>query len=413
VSADSHVAAGPALETGVAIECATERIEVLVASPARSRPAAPVVEHAPHGHTRRLTAVVRRALEESGVAPADLAWVAVDLGPGSFTGVRVGLATAHALALASGARVLGASSLAALALGLPPARALIVPLVPAGRADAYAGFFRGDGRGPARVISAPRVLALPALLDAITEARRAGGLGTVRCIGPGAARWREPLEESFPHATSGDWRFEGLAAADLLAAAHTTGGPASGLPAPGAEPSPVYVRSAQAEERVRHRVSAALPALTLRAMEIRDVPAVAAVEHQVFSDPWPESFFLGELAQPLMFARVAEREGRLVGYSVAWLGAGTAAGAGSGHLGNLAVTPEERRRGVATALLADLLSVSTARGVGNLTLEVRATNDAAQALYRAHGFRLAGVRRGYYRDTGEDAMVMEWRAEAR
>jgi ribosomal-protein-alanine N-acetyltransferase len=158
-------------------------------------------------------------------------------------------------------------------------------------------------------------------------------------------------------------------------------------------------------------VSAALP-LALRTMDARDVPAVAAVERQVFSDPWPESFFLGELAQPLMFARVAERAGKLVGYSVAWLGAGGAPGIGTGHLGNLAVTPGERRRGVASALLADLLSVARDRGVGSLTLEVRATNAAAQALYRAHGFRLVGVRRGYYRDTGEDAMVMEWRAEA-
>jgi len=411
VTAGTPPRAGPALATGLAIECATERVEVLVRNPGSPRAAQVVAEVVGHGHTRRLTAIVRRALEESGVPAAQLSFVAVDLGPGSFTGVRVGLATAHALAMASGGRVLGASSLASLALGAPPARSLIVPLVPAGRTDVYAGFFRGDGHGPARILAAARVLSLSDLLEAIAEARRAAGLGAVRCIGPGAARWREAIEETFPRATSEAWRLGGLAAADLLAAATAGGGPATGLPAPGAESQPLYVRSAQAEERVRHRVSAALP-LALRTMDARDVPAVAAVERQVFSDPWPESFFLGELAQPLMFARVAEREGKLVGYSVAWLGAGGVAGAGTGHLGNLAVTPGERRRGVASALLADLLSVARDRGVGGLTLEVRATNDAAQALYRAHGFRLAGVRRGYYRDTGEDAMVMEWRAEA-
>jgi len=411
VTAATPPLAGPALETGLAIECATERVEVLVRNPADARAAPAVVEVVGHGHTRRLTAIVRRALEESGVRAGQLSFVAVDLGPGSFTGVRVGLATAQALAMASGARVLGASSLASLALGAPPARSLIVPLVPAGRTEVYAGFFRGDGHTPTRIVAGARVLALRALLEAIAEARRAAGLGAVHCIGPGAARWQEAIEQAFPRATSGAWRHEGLSAADLLAAATMPLGAASGLPAPGAEPELLYVRSAQAEERVRHRVSAALP-LDLRKMEARDVPAVAAVERQVFSDPWPESFFLGELAQPLMFARVAEREGKLVGYSVAWLGASGAQGAGSGHLGNLAVTPGERRRGVASALLADLLSVAHDRGVGSLTLEVRATNDAAQALYRAHGFRLAGVRRGYYRDTGEDAMVMEWRAEA-
>jgi ribosomal-protein-alanine N-acetyltransferase len=137
-----------------------------------------------------------------------------------------------------------------------------------------------------------------------------------------------------------------------------------------------------------------------------DIPAVVAIERQVFVDPWPASFFQGELEQPLVHARAAERDGRIVGYSVAWLGAGT------GHLGNLAVVPEARRRGVARVLLEDLLSTARTRGVDSLTLEVRVSNDAAQGLYRAHGFRLAGLRRGYYRDTGEDALIMEWRSSA-
>jgi ribosomal-protein-alanine N-acetyltransferase len=89
---------------------------------------------------------------------------------------------------------------------------------------------------------------------------------------------------------------------------------------------------------------------------------------------------------------------------MAWLGAGT------GHLGNLAVVPGRRRRGVARRLLEDLLSRARAEGAGRLTLEVRVSNFAAQGLYRAHGFRLAGLRRRYYRDTGEDALIMEWRA---
>src|SRR5262249_13311162 len=121
-------------------------------------------------------------------------------------------------------------------------------------------------------------------------------------------------------------------------------------------------------------------------------------------DPWPADFFLGELSQPLVHARVAEHHGLLVGYAFAWLGAG------AGHLGNLAVATRAQRRGVARALLAQLLGDARTRGVEHLTLEVRVSNFAAQALYRTHGFRLAGLRRGYYRDTGEDALVMEWRS---
>ena len=388
--------------TGIAIEAATSRVEVLV----RGRDGATLaheIEQVGHGHTRRLTPLVARALAIARVSPRALGWVAADLGPGSFTGVRVGLATARGLALASGAEVRGASSLAALAAGAGARRALVVPLVPGGARDAYAGFFRADTEGRVRLLGAPCVGPLAAVLAATDETRAVCGNARVCFVGPGAARWREALEAAHPGSTSRAHRFEGLSAADLADAALAGLGPAAGLPGPGEETRPLYVRSAQAEERVRHLVNAAHP-VTLRPFLESDVPAAVEIEKRVFSDPWPASFFLGELRQPLAYARVAERADAVIGYCVAWLGAG------NGHLGNLAVVEGERRRGVARTLLADLLATARARRVESLTLEVRVSNFAAQALYHAHGFRLAGLRRGYYRDTGEDALVMEWRS---
>lgn len=387
--------------TGLAIECATGRIDVLVRDgdgAERGR----CVEEVEHGHVRRLAGLVSRALEQANVAPRELEWIAADLGPGSFTGVRVGLATAQALALAGGARVIGASSLTALALSAPVRRALVVPLVPAGRSEAYAGFFRADARGAIRLLTAPRVLQKEGLREAVEECRSAAGVPGVRFLGPGVPRWRDDLEGGWPGSTAEPGRFEGLSAADLAAAALSAAGPAAGLPARGEEARPLYVRSAQAEERVRHRVASADPP-RLRSMEPSDVPAIAAIEVRIFSDPWPASFFIGELAHPFVFARVAEHGGDLAGYSVALLGGGI------GHLGNLAVTPETRRRGVATALLLDLLERAGEVGATRIGLEVRVSNFAAQALYRAHGFRASGLRKSYYRDTGEDALMMEWR----
>ena len=72
--------------------------------------------------------------------------------------------------------------------------------------------------------------------------------------------------------------------------------------------------------------------------------------------------------------------------------------------------PGHRRRGIARRLLTHLMADATAQGCEGIALEVRVSNFAAQGLYRAHGFRLAGLRRGYYRDTGEDALVMAWHA---
>jgi tRNA threonylcarbamoyl adenosine modification protein YeaZ/ribosomal-protein-alanine acetyltransferase len=389
--------------SGLAIECATLRVEVAVWN-GDERPLAHEVEEVGHGHTRRLAPLVDRALRSAGLAPADLKWIAADLGPGSFTGVRVGLATASAIALATGARLVGASSLESLAHGSVARRTLVVPLVEAGRRDVYAGYFRADAKGHAKWLSAPRVGTAADAIEGAREALAALRMAVVRFVGPGAAREQAALEAAFPGSTSPPWRFEGLSALDLAAAARD---PAVHRDAPAGAASalqPLYVRPAQAEERVR-RLALAANAPFIRPFTHTDVDGALAIERRVFSDPWSETFFRGELGQAMSYARAADVDGRLAGYSMAWLGAG------AGHLGNLAVAPEQRRRGVARALVEDLLDRAARDRIEQLTLEVRATNFAAQQLYRAFGFRLVGLRRGYYRDTGEDALVMEWRGD--
>lgn len=391
--------------TGLAIEAATEHVEVAVVSP--DGVLAHVVEEVGHGHTRRLTPLVTEALTKANVGVAALSWVAADLGPGSFTGVRVGLATAEGIAFAAGAKLVGASSLAALAHAAPARRALLVPLVGAGRRDVYAGFFRVDARGSVALVAAPRVLPADALREAVDEAHALLPGHAVRFVGPGAGRERERLEALYPTSTAHEFRHGGLSALDLAGAARLRHGPGGGLPAPGHEAEPVYVRSAQAEERVRRAVTGAVPT-TIRPMGEGDLPAVLEIERRVFSDPWSERFFRDVLGQARAGAgepfhtwvRVAERAGALAGYSVTTVGGGLAT------LENIATVPGQRRNGVARALLADLLEHAAESKAHEVTLEVRASNDAAQALYRVHGFRFAGLRRSYYQAPTEDAIVM-------
>jgi tRNA threonylcarbamoyladenosine biosynthesis protein TsaB len=382
---------------GLAIEAATDHVEVAVLSP--DGVLAHVVEEVGHGHTRRLTPLVREALGLAGVDARRLGWVAADLGPGSFTGVRVGLATARAFALAAGARRFGASSLAALAHASPARRALVVPLVGAGRLDVYAGFYRAGARGHATLVAAPRVLRAESLADAVDEVRALLPGYAVRFVGPGAGRERERLEAAYPLSTAQVFRHDGLSALDLAATARSGLGPGAGLPAAGGEDGPVYVRTAQAEERVRHAANAAVP-LVLRDMSAADGATVAAIERMIFSDPWSETFFQDLLRRAATWARVAERGGGIAGYAV------TVVHGTEADLENIAVVPGQRRAGLAVALLEDAMDEAVRRGARRIALEVRVSNDAAQALYRAHGFRLAGLRRGYYRQPDEDALVM-------
>ena len=394
VSDGAHARAGaPAL----ALETATEHVSVAVTVGGATR--ALVEENVGHGHTRRLASLIERVLGEAGVRANELGSIATDLGPGSFTGVRVGLATARALVLVSGARLLGASSLAALAHATAEPRTLVVPLVGAGRRDLYAGFFRVASQGRVRLLAAPRVGTPEALLGALEEVHALVPDHEVRFVGPGAGRERERLEAAHPGSTRSGLRFDGLSALDLAAATRKPEGPGAGLPEPGREMEPAYVRPAQAEERVRHKVTGLTPA-RVRTMASVDLPRIDELEHKLFADPWPRGSFLDALADPRAVCLVAERGEGVAGYLVATALPPVA------ELQNLGTAPEQQRAGVARALVDALIDTCRARGVRELALEVRVSNGAAQALYRSHGFQLVGLRRGYYRRPEEDALLM-------
>jgi ribosomal-protein-alanine N-acetyltransferase len=148
---------------------------------------------------------------------------------------------------------------------------------------------------------------------------------------------------------------------------------------------------------------------TARTLEIRrltysDLPQVIAIERRAFPTPWSLAMFVLELSKPSGVCLAAVDDGRLVGYLVCsrydrvW------------HLMNVAIDPDQRRRGIATALLNRLFE-QVDDPQAQFTLEVRASNVVAIEMYERFGFRSAGMRRRYYQDNGEDAVIM-WRTEA-
>jgi len=143
------------------------------------------------------------------------------------------------------------------------------------------------------------------------------------------------------------------------------------------------------------------PTVALTPMRRRHLRAVLRIEGRTQPRGWSLGLFLGELARPEGRSYlVAKVDGRVAGY------AGMLFIGDEGHVATISVDPEWRRRGVATRLMAALCRQAIAAGATALTLEVRAGNSGAQALYRAFGFAPAGVRRAYYKDDGEDALVM-------
>lgn len=141
-------------------------------------------------------------------------------------------------------------------------------------------------------------------------------------------------------------------------------------------------------------------------MSLETVRAVEALERECFAVPWSLDSLTGELSNPLAVCYTASLHGILVGY------AGMHHVLDEGHITNIAVTAARRKQGVASALLRALLRYAEENGLRLVTLEVRASNEAAIALYRSHRFEPVGVRKGYYRGPAEDAVIMTRNREA-
>jgi ribosomal-protein-alanine N-acetyltransferase len=141
--------------------------------------------------------------------------------------------------------------------------------------------------------------------------------------------------------------------------------------------------------------------ITIGPMQRRHLKAVLRIEGQVYPRPWSMSLFLSELALASTRSYYVARSGRhVVGYG------GVMMSDSDGHITTIAVDPEWQGRGIGKRLMLALAGDAIERGASSLTLEVRVANRVAQDLYRRFGFVPVGIRRNYYQETREDALVM-------
>ena len=140
--------------------------------------------------------------------------------------------------------------------------------------------------------------------------------------------------------------------------------------------------------------------MQIRPMMLEDLPAVLRIEREAFSNPWRTRDFAAAIEAPDCRAIVGSSLGRLVGYAVSWFLREEV------HIGNLAVAEPHRREGIGSALLRYILKQAEQEHIVRITLEVRASNEAAQRLYRAYGFSEVALRKAYYSHPREDALVM-------
>ena len=369
-------------------------------------------------HAERLPAELLTVSDAHGVALSAIDGFAVAAGPGSFTGLRIGLATIQGLAFVTGRRIVGVSALEALAQVASrdvAAGTLVAAWMDAQRREVFSALYRVTS---AELFDPDRLIELePAGVgdpdstltrwrDRLGPTIPLGAGEPIVFVGDGAVRYADLVRG----------RGEGsrrVMAPPLLAGAVGRMAVARARRGEGVDPAsvrPLYVRRPDAEIARENNNSPVAIFMTAWLIEPvsspADIEAILTIEKASFTNPWTRDMYVAEIdnrgVSYFYVAKNADR--RIVGFCSFWRILDEL------HINNLAVAPAERRSGVATALLTRVLADGAKLGARRATLEVRRSNDPARRLYEKFNFALAGVRPAYYTNPIEDALIL-WRKD--
>jgi tRNA threonylcarbamoyl adenosine modification protein YeaZ/ribosomal-protein-alanine acetyltransferase len=357
-------------------------------------------------HAERLPGDLLDLLAGKNLTLDDVDLFAVVTGPGSFTGLRVGVAAIQGLALAGQRPAVGVPTLDALTTSWRLDHdddAQVVACLDGQRGEVFiAGFDVAAGRPlEACPLLLPPAVARP---DAAVD-RIAGALSPSRrliIVGDGAMRYAEVFRAAFPDAEITEAPRPLAEAAAVLAAAHPERGTA-----PHALRA-VYLRQPDvvlARQRAAQLAGSTSDGCVVRrATGADDLEGVEMLQRKTFTNPWGAEAIRWELENTDV-ARLYvlhDASGQLVAYCACWMVFDEL------HINSLAVDPDVRRRGLARRLLRHVMTEASEAGAHSATLEVRSSNEAARRLYEGLGFHVEGTRRDYYRDPREDALIL-WR----
>lgn len=357
-------------------------------------------------HSQTLLPMISDMAEMINMDISSVDAIAVAGGPGSFTGLRIGSATAKGLGLALGKPLIHVPTVDALAYGMYGCTDIICPIMDARRNQVYTGVYtfsvkdseKKAGNEQEYVFRTLKMQMAAPVSDLI---RRLNNYGRpVVFLGDGVPVYREMLAEGLkvPYSFAPSYMNRQRAAVvGALGIRYYK----RGRYETAAEHKPEYLRVSQAERERAEREKNAAP--EVRKMTMEDAAAVAEMEHQLFSDAWSEKSVLGTWQQPGTVCLLAEKAGRTAGYLLAYSSGEEA------EIARIGVAKEFQRQGTGLALLRELEKICVEQDIQRILLDVRGSNTAARGLYESFGFREDGIRQRFYEEPQEDAILMSRR----
>lgn len=340
-------------------------------------------------HSEQLMPSIDRMLSSLGYLPKDLDAIGVCIGPGSFTGIRIGVAAANAMAMTLGIPVVGISSLQAMAYSVFRSGQAVFATLDAQRDRLYrAAYTFLDG---CEVLLEEDVIEKKQLYEELSVYEEAILLGDAVFM----------MEDLPPGTQIGRIHERYIRAAEVcyLTAQVLEKGETGGFV------RPIYLRKSQAEVQFEEKLRQPERYL-LKSMDAQNVEAVHELEKLSFAIPWTLAALKEELGNPKAHYLVLEEEssGKIVAFGGFWQILDEA------HICNVAVHPDYRGVGLGDRIVGAMIEKTKELQISEMTLEVRASNEPAKKLYGKYGFKLGGVRKEYYSDNREDALIM-WRRE--
>lgn len=335
-------------------------------------------------HSETLMPLVENLLGFLGFDKNEIDFIAITSGPGSFTGLRIGMGCAKGLAAALNKKLIPVPTLDVIAMGAAESGRLAVPVMDARRNQVYFSIYKTCCGNIERIWDYD-AKDINEVIDIVKNIDK-----NAVFLGDGACAFRKEIEDAGFSVANPAANIQRAACLGVLAEKSITNA---------VSPEDVklmYLRKSQAERELEERQNSVI----FREMNESDIDGIAEIEKKCFAEPWSKKMIEDDYKNGLTYYIICEKAGKIVGYGGMWHVIN------EGHITNIAITPEEQGKGLGGRLMEALIKLAKEKEMIGITLEARVSNSKALKLYEKYGFRSEGLRPDYYSDNHESAVIM-------